>query len=476
MSAQTPQLSLSQLMCVVQNAGDAHARPRNQRKHGLWLRWPAISNLRESNGAARVAESFFFPLDEKLEVGTEGYSPQVLKKAVRQASKATSFADASDDLRELANISISATHLERLCERIGSEWAKVRDAEIVSFQERKLPCTVSHTSPVSAVMLDGGRVRIRADEQPRGVHGHRWHETKVACCLGLSNRVHAEDPQPEPPSKLLDPPQVVRLAAELKARGGATNVKQCRGAKADKKPRKPRRKRRRPRGMTKRLRTVVATTLESESFGWQVAAEVQRRGLDRADRKACVCDGQKYNWTIFELHLLPLGFVAILDFLHLVVYLYAASHAVRSKGTLAAWELYERWVRWAWSGRVEQLIAALREASERLGPPPSNAAEDDPRAIVAEALHYVENNRARMDYPRYRRLGLPTSSAPVESLIKQLNRRVKGSEKFWLCGGAEKILQVRAAYLSEDGRAERLWSRPRPRCRCAGQHRLGRAA
>jgi len=37
-----------------------------------------------------------------------------------------------------------------------------------------------------------------------------------------------------------------------------------------------------------------------------------------------------------------------------------------------------------------------------------------------------------MNYPEYRRLGLPISSAPVESVIKPLNRRVKGSEKFWL--------------------------------------------
>jgi hypothetical protein len=30
--------------------------------------------------------------------------------------------------------------------------------------------------------------------------------------------------------------------------------------------------------------------------------------------------------------------------------------------------------------------------------------------VAAEALGYVENNRGRMDYPRYRRLGLPISS------------------------------------------------------------------
>jgi hypothetical protein len=84
----------------------------------------------------------------------------------------------------------------------------------------------------------------------------------------------------------------------------------------------------------------------------------------------------------------------------------------------------------------------------------------------------VENNRARMDYPRYRRLGLPIVSASVESVLKQVNRRVKGSEKFWLRGGAEAVLQVRAAYLSEDGRAERYWARPRPYARAAGRGRL----
>lgn len=92
--------------------------------------------------------------------------------------------------------------------------------------------------------------------------------------------------------------------------------------------------------------------------------------------------------------------------------------------------------------------------------------------MVAEALGYVENNRGRMDYPRYRRLGLPVSSAAVESTIKQINRRIKGTEKFWLEGGAEAVLQLRAAHLSEDGRADDYWSRPRPYARAVGQGSL----
>ena len=71
---------------------------------------------------------------------------------------------------------------------------------------------------------------------------------------------------------------------------------------------------------------------------------------------------------------------------------------------------------------------------------------------------------------RYRRMGLPVSSAPVESLIKQINHRVKGSEQFWNTGGLETVLQVRAAYLSQDGRAEEFHER-RPRGPAVGRNR-----
>ena len=64
----------------------------------------------------------------------------------------------------------------------------------------------------------------------------------------------------------------------------------------------------------------------------------------------------------------------------------------------------------------------------------------------------------------------------MESLIKQFNRRVKGTEKFWLEQGVEAVLQVRAAYLSEDDRADRYWSMPRPHNAAVGRNRLALSA
>ena len=67
-----------------------------------------------------------------------------------------------------------------------------------------------------------------------------------------------------------------------------------------------------------------------------------------------------------------------------------------------------------------------------------------------------------MDYPRYRRQGLPVTSALMESLVKEMNYRVKGTEMFWNDpSGAEAILQVRAAALCDDDRlARHLAARP----------------
>jgi hypothetical protein len=153
-----------------------------------------------------------------------------------------------------------------------------------------------------------------------------------------------------------------------------------------------------------------------------------------------------------------------------------AAHAWKKSDRRAAWQQYVQWLRWAWSGQVKLLLASLRRAATQLDKPSATAGEDDPRHVLADTLGYIENNRTRMDYARYRRLGLPISSAPVESTIKQINRRLKGSEKFWLNGGAEAMLQLRGAYLSQDDRARAYWSRPRPFARAVSRARLRQAA
>ena len=160
------------------------------------------------------------------------------------------------------------------------------------------------------------------------------------------------------------------------------------------------------------------------------------------------------------MHLGVLGFIGISDFVHLLVYIYGA-HTGRGReghgrGVEAVQRVDAAGVGGAGEGAADGTAAGLH----KLGIPPQGCSEEDPRKVAADALGYVTNNRSRMDYPRYRQLGLPVSSAAVESVMKQVNKRMKGTEKFWLEGGAEANLQIRAAYISEDQRANRYWARP----------------
>ena len=143
--------------------------------------------------------------------------------------------------------------------------------------------------------------------------------------------------------------------------------------------------------------------------------------------------------------------------------------------------MFLAWEEACWKGHVDQVIAELRTwcdiqiaaCKDGLDGLP----DEDPRRVVARVLGYLEENRERMDYPRYRREGLPWTTSHVESTVKVFNRRVKGTEKSWSDAGGEAILQLRAAFLSEDGRLDRhLKERPSSPFRNYKARKTGEAA
>jgi hypothetical protein len=108
-------------------------------------------------------------------------------------------------------------------------------------------------------------------------------------------------------------------------------------------------------------------------------------------------------------------------------------------------------MRGAWQGEISQILEELRRWQIKQGKPPADAPDQDPRVILAKTTTYLENNRDRMKYPEYRQAGMPVTTAWMESLVKEMNYRMKGTEMFWNDPeGAEAILQVRAAALCDD--------------------------
>lgn len=409
-----------------------------------------------------------------MKLASEGYSPGLLKKIEYAGGNGRSFETAAESLEQLAEFSISAKHVQRVTERLGKERAAQRDKAATAMQARKLRSSYKQPPAVAVISVDAGKAQFRQEDKGPGVHGARWGDTKVACLQTYTNVGYDKDPQPDPPEAFLDPTRVERLCREMERVRGIGVDKQPK--EEDPKPKDPepkkeknkngpeqRHRRKRPQRL---VRTVVATTAAVEAFGWMVSAEAMKRKMYAAKKRAIIGDGGNWIEPLGQMHF-P-DWIQILDFLHLLVNLFAAARLAYAGDAGAAWKLYERMLRDAWGGRVQEVIDTLQSQCRRMRADASTTKEA--RRVVELATAYVERNRERMDYPRYRRLGLPVGSALVESLIKQINHRVKGTEQFWNTGGLEAVLQVRAAYLSEDDRAEKFHEQ-RPRGPAAGRNR-----
>jgi hypothetical protein len=207
------------------------------------------------------------------------------------------------------------------------------------------------------------------------------------------------------------------------------------------------------------VRTVLASMACSKEFGKQMAREAKRRRFGEAPAKAFLGDGLPWNWSIWKQQFAD--YTPILDFIHALSYLFTAAKAVHAEGQ-DAWDQYLVWMRGCWRGEIEQILEELEAWQDTLGLPPDDPSETDPRQIVAKTIHYLTNNRGRMNYPDDRKTGLPVTTAWMESLVKEINWRMKGTEMFWNNPeGAEAILQIRAAALSDDGRLKtHLQNRP----------------
>jgi hypothetical protein len=366
----------------------------------------------------------------------------------------------------MSGIAISVSQVRRLAHEVGAELIEERDRKAVEHRHRRLAPRTEVVPEAVVVEVDGGRIRTRAAGSAAGVHEAQNKEDKIAALATLSGPTFTADPCPEPPTSFLCPRRVQRLVAQMKGLSGEADPQEIPGESgepAGEQSGKPSEVRWSPERL---VRTCVASLRSSCSFGRLVAAEAQQRDFYQARRRAFVADGAAYNWSIHEGYFRD--FEPVVDLLHVLCYLYSSATAVGADEA-NGWSQYRVWMRACWQGRVAEVLLELDRWQERLGLPPAGAArsvEDrrDPRRVVWEARSYLRNNRERMDYPRYRRLGLPTTSSLVESLVGEFNARVKGRQKHWCRPqGAESILELRAAFLSEDDRLSRHFA-DRPGC------------
>ncbi len=387
-------------------------------------------------------------------------------------------------LDKLADWPVPEKQVERVTRRIGAERVAERDAETAAFAALPLVEKFAVPSGVTApelavVMVDGGRLQIR-DEPGTGAaaslaagveaaaaeaeewveesaaaarFGH-WREDKIGLLLTLKSEATDTDPCPAIPESFLDVVRIPKLVRELKrhVREGEDAVSEAAEPEAGAEALQAEATYRPP---VVEQRRVVASRQTWSTFAPLVAAAAWASGSQGAARKAFVGDGSANNWTLRRRFFG--SFVPILDFIHALSYVFAA--AMAGRGFAAGWAVYRQWIGWVWQGRAAEVVAALHARQAELGLPRKDEPETSPAHVVDRTLSYLHNHGDKMRYDEYRRQGLPISSSHVESVVKQINHRVKGTEKFWSEDGSEAVLQLRADYLSDGQPLEAFWQR-----------------
>lgn len=440
--------------------------------------------------AARLAASIFFPQFEVLGCDVDQtQTPAVLKKIALAAARDRSYDKASRNLLDLAELKVSPKQVQRVAIRIGNERSAEQQQRIERYQNATL-LEQQHGQPHDApandwsgraavIQGDGGRAQIRDtfwdEPKPVGKRHRWWRETQSGVLQTYLSKPSSEDPHPEVPAELTNPLWIVPKFQEIhraQASEGSgevfaepdgacasgvdaptpSQVPEKRShesnatAKPPQQPGPPRWS-----GGPPLVKTIIATRRGYDHLGRTLAAEAYHRGFNKATSKAFLGDGLKVNWSLWRRYFSH--YTPIVDLMHGLSYVYAA--AVACSATIEdGWGLYLRWLAWTWSGNVSLVIVAMQEIA---------AGRTERVESLDRAITYLSNNVSRMKYAQYRQAGLPITTSLVESTQKQINWRIKGTEKFWRDEHLEPLLHLVTDDLSDTSDCQQFWHRRRKR-------------
>ena len=345
----------------------------------------------------------WFPRDQALGLERSSLSPAVLRMTGLVAAR-VSFAESEELLRELAGVEVLAKHAERAAEGLGSEVAQ-DERQVVDEPRGALP-------PTLYLGMDGTGVPMRNEELEGRAGKHEDGEAKMReakLCMVWSAEGW-DDAQGVP---IRDANSVSYSAAIESA-------------------------------------ATRDTDTELSEFARRVEREARRRGFDCARRRVVLGDGAAWIWNLAN-ELFP-GAIQIVDRFHAKEHLSAVAKEIWG----AASDLGRHWAAQRHeeldAGDLDALVAALQVHATH---------NDEARKCIG----YIDANRLRMRYPEFRALGLCTSTGVVEAGCRTaIGTRLKRSGMHWTVAGANAILALRTAILSE--RFLDFWNR-RARARAA---------
>jgi hypothetical protein len=183
------------------------------------------------------------------------------------------------------------------------------------------------------------------------------------------------------------------------------------------------------------------------------AAEVIGAMFDEATRRdpahrrpwICLLDGNAHqiDRVVAEATDRGVTVTIIVDFIHVLEYLWGAVWCLHPKGDPAAESWVRQRARQLLAGHVDQVVADLSGSAAGLA--------DEARIGIDRAVTYLTNQRLYLDYPTALARGWPIATGVIEGACRHLVKdRMDITGARWGLDSAEAVLKLRAVISNDD--------------------------
>jgi hypothetical protein len=405
--------------------GIARTRAEKGRARSLVTKFGQVTVFRIAYRAPGAPD--VHPLDVTLNLPEEKHSHGLRKMAAVEAARGSHEA-AVAAIARATGVRIGKRQLEELARRAAADveayylWRVIRPAPddhalVLTFDGKGIVMLPGALRPATARAAAAAEGKLATRLSPGEKNG-RKRMAELAC-------VYDAVPVPRTPEDIISTPAQKRR-------------KKARAAEGKGKPREPQA---RGKWLTASVTSDIPAVIAA-AFG-----EAERRDPGHQRKWAVLVDGNntQIEAVIAEAAGRGVTVTIIIDFIHVLEYLWRAAWSFFGKGEPAAEEWVAGQARKILHGKARQVAAGIRRRATTYG------YRGPERAGADECARYLENKKDYLDYPAALAKGWPIATGIIEGACRYIVKdRMDITGARWGLEGAEAILKLRALTASGD--------------------------
>jgi len=405
---------------VLEYVKGADGLERNHRKDGCARNLMSLFGQVEIRriGYGKFGSQNLFPLDANLNLPTNKYSHGLQKRVAEESTKG-SFDQAVDSVDRTTGGAIPKRQAEELVVNITQDFE--------AFYESRAARGAEETSDPLILSLDGKGIVMRQEGlRPATKKAAEAEQHKLKTRLSRGEKRNRK--------RMATVAAVYSIERQVRTAEGIMKLDEKASAAE------------RPRARNKRVWASVSR--EPEAVADELFQEALRRDPRQQRQWAVLIDGQpqqlKNILKSIELYDAERT-ILILDFIHVLEYLWKAAYTLHSEGSKEAEDWVSQRALQILNGKSSDVAAGIRRSATLRG------LDSAARKPVDTCADYLLKYRDMLKYNEFLKKGLPIATGVIEGACRHLIKdRMDITGARWLVERAEAILKLRSLNSSGD--------------------------